>query len=85
MIEIRCSREEYENIIDMLAATSCPKRPPKPCRHSIDQCPDCWRGYIKRIDTFDIKPDPPTYNTSAENTAYLQGFNVALKMMKGGL
>ena len=37
----------------------------------------------KRKLIVDITPDTPNYKTEAENTAFLQGFNVAVKKMRG--
>lgn len=86
MIYISCSDEENERIVSILANSEyeCPK---KEDGHSVacyGDCFRCWCENIKRINT-DIKPDAPNYATADENKAYLQGFNVAVKKMRGDM
>ena len=80
MIYIICSEEEFENIIDIIDKDYVP------ClfigTHCQAYCGKCIRENIKRINT-DITPDTPNYSTEAENKAFLQGFNVAVKKMRG--
>lgn len=80
MIYVSCSDEEYLNFIELLSSddTHCPF----PVLHCTASCYDCCESQIKRINT-DITPENPNYNTEAENTAFLQGFNVAVKRMRG--
>lgn len=81
MIYISCSDYSYDAICRILAVSErCPFG--ANCSDCDNICILCWQKHIKRINT-DITPDKPDYSTEAENTAYLQGFNVAVKKMRG--
>lgn len=84
MIYISCSDEEYELTVSSFANSEyeCPKKEDGHRVACYGDCFRCWGENIKRINA-DITPDTPNYSTEAENKAFLQGFNVAVKKMRG--
>ena len=78
MIYISCSEEQYKLVKDDLCNNG------EHCyfggcgEENLQTCAENKKNRIKHINT-DITPEKPNYKTEAENIAYLQGFNAAVK------